>query len=55
LTGVVLADHLRSVDWIARGARFHGRAAQEVVDEVLGRIEAILFRDAPLRHPAFSV
>jgi mRNA interferase MazF len=43
LTGVVLADHLRSLDWIARGAAFHGKAPPEVLDEVLARVEAILF------------
>jgi mRNA interferase MazF len=43
LTGVILTDHLRSVDWIARNAEFHSKAPQEVLDEVLGRLEAILF------------
>ncbi|MGH9777349.1 MAG: type II toxin-antitoxin system PemK/MazF family toxin, partial [Candidatus Acidiferrales bacterium] len=43
LTGVVLTDHLRSLDWIARRAEFHGKAAPQLLDDVLGRIEAILF------------
>ncbi len=42
VTGVVLSDHLRSVDWIARNADFHGAAPTELVLEVLARIEAIL-------------
>ena len=42
VTGVVLSDQLRSLDWLARGARFHGRAPGDVVAEVLARIEAIL-------------
>ena len=42
VTGVVLSDHLRSVDWIARNADFHSQAPTELVLEVLARIEAIL-------------
>jgi mRNA interferase MazF len=43
--GVVLADHIRSVDWIARKAEFHSEAGQNVMDEVIGRVEAILAID----------
>ncbi len=43
VTGVVLSDHLRSVDWLARDAAFHGEAPQRLVDEVVARLEAILF------------
>ncbi len=42
VTGVVLSDHLRSVDWIARNADFHSQAPTDLVLEVLARIEAIL-------------
>jgi mRNA interferase MazF len=42
VTGAVLSDHLRSVDWIARVARPVGPAPESVVLEVLARIEAIL-------------
>lgn len=42
LTGVVLSDHLRSLDWLARRAAFHGKAPCELVEEVLARIAAIL-------------
>jgi mRNA interferase MazF len=45
LSGVVLTDQVRSLDWIARGARFHSKAPQDLVFEVLGRIEAILSID----------
>src|SRR5690348_7522088 len=45
LEGVVLSDHLRSVDWIARNAEMHSRAPEELMFEVLGRIEAILAID----------
>lgn len=42
LTGVILAYQFRTVDWIARGATFHSKANQELMWEVLGRVEAIL-------------
>lgn len=40
--GAVLADRVRSFDWRARGIEFLERAPQEVIDEVLARIAALL-------------
>ncbi len=42
VTGAVLSDHLRSVDWLARNADFLIAAPKDLVLEVLARIEAIL-------------
>jgi mRNA interferase MazF len=42
LSGVVLSDHVRSVDWLARRAEFHSKAGDEVVEEVIARVAAIL-------------
>lgn len=42
ITGAILSHQLRSVDWIARNARFHSKAPEATVLEVLARIEAIL-------------
>lgn len=42
ITGVVLADHVRSVDWNERQAEFAGRVSDELLDQVLERIEALL-------------
>ncbi len=42
LSGVVLTDHLRSVDWIVRKASFHSKASEDLLSDVLARIEAIL-------------
>jgi mRNA interferase MazF len=42
LTGIVLSDHVRSVDWLARRAEFHSKAGDEIVEEVVARISAIL-------------
>jgi mRNA interferase MazF len=42
VTGVVLADHLRNIDWQARRADPIGTAPASVVDEVLDRISPLL-------------
>ena len=47
LTGVVLSHQFRSVDWIARDARFHSKASAAVIQDVLSRIEAILMLGQP--------
>ena len=39
--GVVLADHLRSADWKARGATIMGRAPVEVVEDVLAKLKPL--------------
>jgi len=45
LTGVILSDQLRSLDWLSRNASFHSSADQGTLCEVLGRLEAILTLD----------
>lgn len=42
LSGVVLSHQFRTLDWLARNASFHSKANEELMCEVLGRIEAIL-------------
>jgi mRNA interferase MazF len=42
VTGVVLADHLMSVDWKARHAEKLGHCAPEVIDEVRARLAPLL-------------
>lgn len=42
ITGVVLSHQMRSLDWLARDAKFHSKANDDLLLEVLGRIEAIL-------------
>jgi mRNA interferase MazF len=41
VAGVVLADHLRSADWRARGAEVAGRVPPAVVDEVLAKLKPL--------------
>lgn len=42
VTGVVLADHLKSVDWKARHAERLGPCATEVIDDVRARLAPLL-------------
>lgn len=42
VTGVVLSDQVRSLDWRARHAQFAGRAPRPVVAEVLGKARTLL-------------
>ena len=41
LKGCVLADHLKSVDWKQRRAKLIGRAAPNVIAEVINRVAAL--------------
>lgn len=42
ITGVVLADQVKSLDWRARYARYRCRATPRVVNEVLQKVHALL-------------
>lgn len=42
VTGFILSDHIKSIDWIARNAEFAGQIDSDTMCEVLGRIEAIM-------------
>jgi mRNA interferase MazF len=42
ISGVVLADQIRSLDWRARGAVRECRASAEVVEEAIAKIETLL-------------
>lgn len=41
-TSVVLSDHVRSVDWRQRRARKIETVSNDVLNEVIGRLEALL-------------
>ena len=45
VAGVVLADQVKSIDWRARGIEFKGRADEETVNEVVGRVLPLLDPD----------
>lgn len=40
--GVVLSDHVKSLDWKARNATFKCFATDSVIDDVLTKLQAIL-------------
>lgn len=42
IEGAVLADHIKSVDWRARGARFIERAPARLLRDVLERIAPLI-------------
>lgn len=46
LAGFVLVSQMRALDWIARRVSFHSPAPQGLLDDVLGRIEAIILEAA---------
>ena len=42
VTGVVLADHLRSLSWVERRAEFRAAAPAAVLDEARDKLAALL-------------
>lgn len=42
IDGVVLADHVKSLDWRSRGATRAARAAEDTLSDVLERIRPLL-------------
>jgi mRNA interferase MazF len=42
VTGGVLCDNMRALDWIARNSQLAGKAPELVINEVKARLDAIL-------------
>ena len=42
VTGVVLSDHVRSIDWHARRAERAGKADEDILAEVAGKLAALI-------------
>jgi mRNA interferase MazF len=42
VSGVVLADQLKSLDWRARGAEYIGKVPSNVMSEIVDRIRVLL-------------
>jgi mRNA interferase MazF len=42
ITGVILADQVRSLDWKSRQAEFIGRVGEDVMAETLGKLAALI-------------
>ncbi len=45
VTGAVLADHLKNLDWRSRNAVFKSKVPKAILNEVLGKISALLFEN----------
>lgn len=43
VTGVVLADHIRSVDWRERGARYISKVSEATLLEVREKLTTLIF------------
>lgn len=42
ITGFIMAEQLKSIDYVARKAKFVEKASDEIIEEVLAIIEAIM-------------
>jgi mRNA interferase MazF len=42
ITGVVLADQIKSLDWQARGATFAGSVSEAVLADIRGKLGALI-------------
>ena len=40
--GAILSDQLKSLDWKTRGARYEEKATDDIVNEVIAKIEALI-------------
>ncbi len=45
VTGVILADQVKSLDWRARSATWAGKLPAQTVDETLELLQALLFAE----------
>ncbi len=41
VSGVILSDHVKSLDWKVRNAKFKGKASKDVMAHVLGKLNSI--------------
>jgi mRNA interferase MazF len=46
ITGVVLSDHIKSVDWNARRIRYKDKAPAKLLEDVQERLRLLLFNEA---------
>ncbi len=43
ISGAILADHVKSLDWRARDAQFIDKVSDSIIDDVLNKLGALLF------------
>ena len=42
VSGVVLSDHIKSLDWKVRQAEFRDKLSNEVIEEVIAKISTLI-------------
>lgn len=42
ISGVILSDHIKSLDWKARKAKFEGKVSTKIVNEVIEKISVLI-------------
>ena len=47
ISGVVLSDHVKSIDWVARNAKRAGGTGAETLNAVVGRIARLIGVELP--------
>ena len=50
VSGAILSDHLRSLDWRARKAEHIIALPPDVIDEIVGKLKAVFTSDFPTRY-----
>ena len=50
ISGVALADQVKSLDWRARGVKFTTMVDEAVLEEVIAKFEALFKLPSPLSH-----
>jgi len=43
IKGVILSDHIKNLDWKARNVKFIEKAADNILEECIGKISTLLF------------
>jgi mRNA interferase MazF len=43
VSGAVLVDHAKSLDWVGRGAQFCCRAPEDTLEDVLAKLETLIW------------
>jgi len=46
VSGAVLSDHIKSLDWRARKAEFSSRVSRDILDEVISKITPLILVDS---------
>jgi mRNA interferase MazF len=43
VSGAILGDQIKNLDWRSRGAKFIAKAAPDIMDELLAKLKELLF------------